>query len=180
MHHPAHHVVHHRVPKPTVYPPIICEHDDHLSSIDHTKLPDVPRQGEEVTCFAFSIHDGDSVHIIYRVGNTPVRTSIRVLGIDTPELHPGHITDPILKQAQQAAGEKARQFLASRIEKKLIKIHMVKPDKFGGRVDGFITDPETGENLSELMVKLGYGKPYNGEKKSEWTLEQLTSPPFNK
>lgn len=170
--------VHHRVPKPTVYEPIICEHDDHLSQVDPTKLPDIPRQGEEIMAYVYDVHDGDTIHIIYRVGSTPVRTSVRLLGIDTPELHPSHITDPKLKLAQQEAGEKARQFLAGKVEKKLIKIHMVKPDKFGGRIDAYILDPVTGENISEMMVHQGYGKAYSGEKKSEWTIEQLTSHPF--
>lgn len=29
------------------------------------------------------------------------------------------------------------------------------------------------------MIKEGYGRPYNGEKKQEWTKEQLTAAPYD-
>jgi hypothetical protein len=35
-----------------------------------------------------------------------------------------------------------------------------------------------GSNLADHLIELRYGKPYRGEKKSAWTLEELTTGPY--
>jgi hypothetical protein len=37
---------------------------------------------------------------------------------------------------------------------------------------------ETGENVAEILIHGGWARPYHGEKKKAWTLEELTASPF--
>ena len=37
---------------------------------------------------------------------------------------------------------------------------------------------ETGENVAEILIHGGWARPYHGEKKKPWKLEELTASPF--
>ena len=45
-------------------------------------------------------------------------------------------------------------------------------DKYGGRVLGEFY-LENKSNVTDIMIEKGYGRIYNGEKKTEWTDQEL-------
>jgi endonuclease YncB( thermonuclease family) len=134
---------------------------DHLVSIDTKMVPKVPFQNEFKHARIEEIYDGDTVKIIVLFGDVPVRFSLRILGIDTPEIKQG---EGRLPEERQAA-IKVRDYMRSLFPKNIAKICIRDWDKYGGRV-------------SDILIYGGWARAYHGEKKKEWTLDELTKRPF--
>lgn len=161
-----------------------------LMTIDPDSIPTVPCKDTPTYVYIYDVYDGDTVRFLMLSGGNegPVlKLSLRLLGIDTPEIRGG--VDRTLDE--KIAGEIARNRLAEIIGAKVTKDpRATKPrkctltkiiirdwDKFGGRVLGDIILPD-GKSVVEIMIAEGYGRPYNGEKKIPWTVEVLSRPPF--
>lgn len=108
--------------------------------------------------------DGDTVQIQAPFLPPPLKPvlSLRVMGVDTPEKPP---LAKCLKEAKLSddATFNARTLISSAKE---IKIEISDWDKYGGRVLGNIW--LDGKSLAELQIAGGYGRIYNGGKKSNW------------
>jgi endonuclease YncB( thermonuclease family) len=144
-----------------------------LQAIDIKTVPKVPLQNQFTLARIEEVYDGDTVKIIVLLSDTPLRFSLRILGIDTPELKHGEGRLP----EEHLAAVKVRDYVKSLFPTNIAKIRIHDWDKYGGRVLGDLFLP-TGENVSEILIKCGWARPYHGEKKRSWTLEQLTSKPF--
>jgi micrococcal nuclease len=144
-----------------------------LESIDPKMVPKVPFQNEFKNARIEEIYDGDTVKIIVLFGDVPVRFSLRILGIDTPEIKQG---EGRLPEERQAA-IKVRDHMRSLFPKNIAKICIREWDKYGGRVLGDLY-LQSGENVSDILIHGGWARPYHGEKKKEWTLDVLTKAPF--
>ena len=146
---------------------------DLLERIDPKTVPKVPFQDKIIFARIEEIYDGDTVKIIVLFGDMPVRFSLRILGIDTPEIKNGEGRLP----EEHAAAVKVRDYMRSLFPKNIAKICIRDWDKYGGRVLGDLF-LETGENVSEILIHGGWARPYRGEKKKPWKLEELTASPF--
>lgn len=146
---------------------------DRLASIDPIKVPKVPFQNEIIFAKIEDIYDGDTVKIIILFGDIPVRFSLRILGIDTPEIRQGNGRLPEERQA----AIRVRDYIRSLFPKNVAKICIRDWDKFGGRVLGDLY-LENGESISDILINKGWARPYHGDKKKYWTLEELTAEPF--
>ena len=144
-----------------------------LERIDPKTVPKVPFQDKIIYARIEEIYDGDTVKIIVLFGDIPVKISLRILGIDTPEIKNGEGRLP----EEHAAAVKVRDYMRSLFPKNIAKICIRDWDKYGGRVLGELF-LETGENVSEILIHGGWARPYRGEKKKLWTLEELTAIPF--
>ena len=144
-----------------------------LERIDPKTVPKVPFQDKIIFARIEEIYDGDTVKIIVLFGETPVKLSLRILGIDTPEIK--H-TEGRLPEENKAA-IKVRDYMRSLFPKNIAKICIRDWDKYGGRVLGELF-LETGENVAEILIHQGWARPYRGEKKKPWTLEELMVSPF--
>ena len=102
---------------------------DHLVLIDPKMVPKVPFQNEIKHARIEEIYDGDTVKIIVLFGDVPVRFSLRILGIDTPEIKQG---EGRLPEERQAA-IKVRDYLRSLFPKNIAKICIRDWDKYGGK-----------------------------------------------
>ena len=110
------------------------------------------------------IIDGDTVEFDAPFMPDPLKKklSIRVLGVDTPEK--GHRAK-CAKEGEAAL--KASAFTKKAIEKaKKIQIELKSHDKYGGRVLGDVIID--GERLSEMLIKNGHARPYDGGTKTSW------------
>ena len=143
-----------------------------LSQVDPDSVPDCLFKDQTIECRVLNVHDGDTLKVIAFHGNQPVKLNIRIAGIDTPEITTGHGRMP----EEKVAAIKARDFVAQAIGNNT-KIHILDADKFGNRWLGRIILAD-GSDLSELMISKGYARAYNGDKKHDWTLEELTSGPY--
>lgn len=107
-------------------------------------------------------YDGDTLYIVVPELPTPLRhLSVRVLGVDTPEIH-GKCDTERSKAADARAYVRG---LFAGVE--TITIDLVGWDKYGGRVDAHVTTPD-GRDLAEVLVAAGLGRPYHGEHRAGW------------
>ena len=144
-----------------------------LERIDPKTVPKVPFQDKIIYTRIEEIYDGDTVKIIVLFGDVPVRFSLRILGIDTPEIKHSEGRLP----EEHNAAVKVRDYMRSLFPKNIAKICIRDWDKYGGRVLGELF-LETGENVAEILIHQGWARPYHGEKKKPWTLEELMVSPF--
>jgi len=91
------------------------------------------------------IVDGDTIDILVDCGfNIFVKERIRLIGIDTPELH-------------EKEGTQVKQFLEGYLEDKDIKVKTFKKGSFGRWLAELYADDE---NINELLLKLGKARKY--------------------
>jgi len=138
-----------------------------LSKINSESVSSIPHEGETILAKVYDVYDGDTCKIIFLHGNKiPMKISIRIMGIDTPERRGKNITD-LEKEVALIVRDKVIEW----IDGKIVKITFLKWDKYGGRIDGniFFDDRSVGEEL----IKLGFAKIYHGKKKKKWTQEEL-------
>lgn len=88
--------------------------------------------------------------------------SIRILGIDTPELHRYKC------EKEKENADKARLYLHSLLATAdKVRLENLKWDKFGGRILAKVFFD--GKDASDLLIRNGFAVPYHGEKKiKDW------------
>ena len=106
--------------------------------------------------------------------------SLRLAGIDTPEMHPhDKYEDGTVRTSQSIAEEKklaklAKQALIDYLAKHDYKIYVADPDdgKYAGRIvcRAFVKDNNNKlRSVSNYMLAQNYAKPYFGGRKRKWT-----------
>ncbi len=145
-----------------------------LSQINPKSVPNVIFQNQTIDVFVYEVFDGDTIHFLLDIGQAePLKLALRMLGIDTPEIHAGKDKLP----EEKVAAKIAKEYLKSLVQGHT-KIRITDWDKFGSRVLGEVMLAD-GQTANQMMIKGGYARPYHGEKKEPWTLKELTSAPFN-
>jgi endonuclease YncB( thermonuclease family) len=108
--------------------------------------------------------DGDTVVVNAHVWPqlTVEKASIRVLGIDTPELH-GKC------EAEKAMAKKAKAMMAEAFPPgTLVQLLGVKPDKYGGRFNARVLSAD-GQSWAALLFDAELAAPYTGQgPKRDW------------
>lgn len=101
--------------------------------------------------------DGDTCVVgIHIRPDWPAKVTVRLHGIDTPEIHGKHC--PAYHQLACAARDRLQELVGNKTI--LLTIHSW--DKYGGRVIGTIyTDPEQ-VDVCALMLQEKYAVPYTG------------------
>ena len=107
--------------------------------------------------------DGDTVVVdcLVDVGFEEMSTkrrSVRLIGVNTPE---NNSSDP----AERAKAHEATEYANTQIPAgTVVRVHIVKYDKYGGRDDGVVYTAD-GSNISDLLIVSGEGVPYDGGKR---------------
>lgn len=126
-------------------------------------IANVPHKGKQIKARLLYVIDGDTVCVAINCGH-PLRISVRLIGIDTPELKPKHVDEV----GEADAAEKVKKYVVGLyIGQDLIDIKLLKNDKYGGRYVGHVY-LESGECLSQHLIEKGYGKKYDGKAKPPW------------
>lgn len=129
-------------------------------------------RSQTIPARVLSVYDGDTITIGFKFRGRYWKSSLRIYGIDTPELKPirrGRTEESILEE-KKAAG-KARDYLSGRILGKLITVKFNKSNDKYGRLLGEVFLGK--ENLAETMKGLGYGYEYGGGGKREFGLSHI-------
>lgn len=108
------------------------------------------------------VYDGDTFYSELRSLPKPLKdVSIRISGIDTPEIRTTCASEKVMGFEAKAYLEK----LFAGQTKVLVK--NVDWDKYGGRIDGevFLLD---GTNIAVKMIESGLAIPYDGGKRQSW------------
>lgn len=149
--------------------PNINEIASYLMSLDPKQVTVVPNQGQTTLARIVDIHDGDTIKVLLMLGSSPIKLSIRVMGIDSPEITKrGGTTQQEVDAAKKIRDYVVRLFSGS----PLCYVVLEKEDKYCGRFMGDLY-LQSGEKLSQHLLQLGCVKPYSGDKKDVWTPEQL-------
>jgi len=111
-----------------------------------------------------SVYDGDTFTISVD-GWPPIvgqKISVRVLGVDTPEMRDKRREIKLLAIA-------AKDFTSTKLKRagKIELLNMTRDKYFR-----ILADVEVdGNNLGELLIEKGLAKPYDGGTKVKWTME---------
>ncbi len=109
-----------------------------------------------------SVYDGDTIRGVAKLWpSIMATTSVRVRGIDTPEIRGGCDESKRLGQSAKALTDSLIR------EASHVTLRSPKPDKYGGRVVADVL--LDGKNLSHVLLDRGLAKPYTGKtKKPNW------------
>ena len=131
----------------------------------------MPFKGHQIQARLLKVIDGDTISVAIYCGHA-LKISLRLDGIDTPELHPKG--QDLVGEA--LAAQKVRDYVSQLYTvDSLVTIKLLKVDKYGGRYVGHIymdngdtaVRPE-GETLSDHLLARGYAKKYDGRAKPPW------------
>jgi endonuclease YncB( thermonuclease family) len=113
--------------------------------------------------------DGDTIRADVTVWpGITADASIRVIGVDSPELTSAGCTTKQENDEIKAAGLAAKQFTEGWLNRNHpVVIGNVKMDAYAGRYDAIVTGA-TGERLSAALIQSGHGRAYNGGKRQTW------------
>ncbi len=105
--------------------------------------------------------DGDTLAVRVRIWlGQDVTIKVRLMGLDTPELH-------ARCAAERTAAEAARTALASLTAKGPVTLTNIRNDKFGGRVLADVQNA-AGQDLASNLIATGYGRAYKGKTRLSW------------
>lgn len=114
----------------------------------------------QVPADVVSVYDGDTMTVdAHPWPGMTIRTAVRLLGIDTPEIAGRCADERNLAQAARAA--------LTRLAGSRVLLVGVRPDKYGGRVDARVLAAD-GRDLAAAMIAAGHGRAYDGGKRKGW------------
>lgn len=108
------------------------------------------------------VYDGDTLTVASTLPDQTeplYRFSVRLAGIDTPELRSRD-------DGERALAVAARDVLAARVLHKRVRLENVDNDKYGRLLARVVCD---GECVNDTMLTLGHAVPYNGGAKPSWS-----------
>jgi len=129
-----------------------------------------------------SVHDGDGTFLCtfdYGRNVFEHNCEVRLGDVDAPELYGTRNESEALHTLHREAGHKVQAFVQKML---LDKTLVIKPNKdpkgkYGRLLATIYIEPTEAvfecKTLNELLVKMGYAKPYHGGKKDPWTAEEL-------
>ena len=107
------------------------------------------------------VRDGDSVDVVAHVWpGTDIRVSVRIRGIDAPELRGKCV-------GESALAQQSRSRLQELLAGGPVSLSKISGGKYFGRVlaDMFT---ETGHDVGVEMLKSGHARPYQGRRRQSW------------
>jgi len=131
-------------------------------------------KGLKVFAKVVSVYDGDTIRACFYYKNEIVQTSCRLLGFDSPEIKisKNTINRDIFKTAGIISRDRLQDLINS-TDDGLVKLDIEKNDLYGrALVNVYIIKNEKEINVNKIMLLEGLGKPYSGQTKNEWTLEE--------
>ena len=107
-----------------------------------------------------SVTDGDTFKVRIEIWpSVEVVTAVRIMGIDTPEIHGKCVSE-------KAAALKAKARLTELLTGKQISLSGVKFDKYAGRIDAVVMVDR--DNIGALLIQEGLAHAYDGKTKQGW------------
>lgn len=104
------------------------------------------------------VYDGDTITIGSILLDKAYRFSVRLNGVDTPEMKGGSANEKEL-------ATRARDELSKRILNKIVTLKNVSTEKYGRILaDVYLED----ECMNEWLIKSGHAKRYDGGHKDAW------------
>lgn len=138
--------------------------DTELNQItdDNTQLFSLDKQIHQAKIVR--VYDGDTCFAVFKLHNQYVKFKVRMEGYDSPEMKPALENKNREKEKKEA--QKAKEELEKHVLNKIVTLHCGKWDKYG-RLLGTIYSNYI--NINEHMIKNGFGYPYEGGTKKQFS-----------
>ena len=104
------------------------------------------------------VYDGDTITLGAILLNKAYRFSVRLRGIDTPEMKGG-------SPHEKELAVKARDELSKRIMNKIVTLKNIETEKYGRILADVYLDNEC---MNEWLITEGFAKKYDGGHKESW------------
>ena len=104
------------------------------------------------------VYDGDTITVGTILLDKSYRFSVRLRGIDTPEMKGGSATEKTL-------AIKARDELSKRILNKIVHLKNLETEKYGRILADVYLEEEC---MNEWLIQEGHAKKYDGGHKEAW------------
>jgi len=141
-----------------------------LLSRNFDDLPMFGFIGTTVNAKVVEVYDGDTITIVFYYKGIPIKHRLRTEGYDSPELKP--LKTIYNRDLHVRCGYIAKEYMSKLILNKVVKVvfNDKHNDKYG-RLLGTIYDGNV--NINQVMIDGGYGKTYDGGKKTEFSERDL-------
>jgi endonuclease YncB( thermonuclease family) len=123
--------------------------------------------GMTVSAKIVSVYDGDTFRAAFYYKDEIIQLSCRCLGYDAPEIKMS-LKNPdreVLKKFAYEARDRFKELLDS-TKTGLVELNFSENDMYGRPLTKVYVD---GKYINQMMMDEGYGKPYSGGHKNEWT-----------
>lgn len=144
-------------------------------------------EGKEIQAKITNVYDADTCRAVFYLGDKLVKYTIRLKGIDTPEIRPKktvEFRDQEIKAAKKSRNRFIQLCTDTSIEvdkeykkkdiqtlidnnKKLIVLKCHEFDKYG-RLLATIHDDINKPSLNQMLINEGYGRAYDGGTKQKF------------
>jgi endonuclease YncB( thermonuclease family) len=116
------------------------------------------------------VYDGDTCRLKFFYRNEITQCSVRLLGIDAPELEPKKIgRTPESIQKEKDAAKKARDELKSLIyTNNLVYVVFEDYDKYGRPLVTLYLNDKDEKSVNQIIIDKGYGINYDGGHKQNF------------
>jgi micrococcal nuclease len=112
--------------------------------------------------------DGDTMDVMFDLGLEVYHShSTRLNGIDTPEIYRPQT------ELEREAGKLVTEYIKSQLLGKTIFIKTTKDSKYGDYLGDVYLNEFDVNPFNDFLINEGLARPYFGEKKEPWTVEQL-------
>ena len=127
------------------------------------ETPEFSLQNKKLLCKVVDVYDGDSVKVVFYTSNTLHKWSVRLTGINTPELRPSRKLEnriEIIKRAKES-----RDHLKKIFEKNNNLVYILCGDfgKYGRLLGTFFTHETNNDfeySINYQMIQDGYANVY--------------------
>lgn len=136
-----------------------------LLDIDPSTVPRFSFKGDDVIARVCSIHDPDTITVIFKKFNQYVKVNVRLDGIDAPELNSKIASE---KEACVRGTERLNEMIGN----KLVQVKLLAPDKYG-RTLGIVYALDPPCCINDYLIEYQYVRKYGGGKKQIWSSEEL-------
>ena len=104
------------------------------------------------------VYDGDTITVGAILLDKSYRFSVRLRGIDTPEMKGG-------SPAEKVLAIKARDELSKRIMNKIVRLKNIETEKYGRILADVYLEEEC---MNDWLIAEGHAKKYDGGHKESW------------
>lgn len=126
-------------------------------------------EGKTLDAKVSNIYDADTIYVIIELSdNTFYKFKIRLNRIDSPEIKP--LKSCINRDLNISSAKKCKSLLSDMIMFKIVKLKCYDYDKYGRILADVIYNDV---NINDLLLQNKLVKEYFGNKKTEWTLDEL-------
>ena len=140
-----------------------------LKEVDCSKVKRFSFEGIKTYAKVAKVYDPDTITIVFEYFGQMLKLSMRLNGIDAPELK-SKIKD------ESDACKKGIKLMNDLLLDKIVFVELDKYDKYG-RILGIVNTIEPIKDglvcVNEYLLKYNYVRVYGGEKKLEWTQQEL-------